>query len=132
MRPSSLVDEDGAGHGGYPGGPVDLDVRILVRLRQDVAVLGVGEVKGSILSVVSCVVSQDYILLRKRALKRLQSTECLAVQIVCFKMIRSSPGLGSPLPLGVEPQTEQEEQLAPRKHRPRWQLPSAARPHSRL
>jgi len=70
VHPSSLVDEDGAGHGGYPGGPVDLDVRILVRLRQDIAVLGVGEVKCSILSVVSCVVSQDYILLRERESSR--------------------------------------------------------------
>ena len=65
MHPSSLVDENGAGHGGYPGGPVDLDVRILVRLRQDVALLGVGEVKCSIISVISCVVSQDYILLKE-------------------------------------------------------------------
>ena len=90
VHPSSLVDEDGAGHGGYPGGPVDLDVRILVRLRQDVAVLGVGEVKCSILSVVSCVVSQDYILLRKRALKRLQSTKVLTVQVKSFRLFASN------------------------------------------
>jgi len=63
----SLVDENGTGHGGYPGGPVNLDiVRIIVVRRQHiVALLGVGEVKCSIVSVIGCVVSQDYVLLGK-------------------------------------------------------------------
>ena len=72
VHPRSLADENGAGHGGYPGGPVNLDVRILVRLRQDVALLGVREVKCSILSVIGCVVSQDYILLRKERVREVR------------------------------------------------------------
>ena len=67
---SSLVDENGAGHGRYPGGPIDLHIGIVIDCCEVVARVTQSRVRV----VISCVVSQDNILLKKEQnlLKRCQ------------------------------------------------------------
>ena len=138
----SLVNEHGARHWRYPGGPIYLHVRI-VRVplcSQQLACLRVGVVEDSIFFVISCVVSQDYILLQKERIqetvkqKRVNNRELVSLlekgRLWCNYQFL--PDLGSPLLLVEEQQTGLEGQLGPQKHRPMWLPPSAAHPHSRL
>ena len=78
MKRQSLVDEDRVGHRGYPGGPVDLNVGVVVHLCEVVAgvpFFAIGVVEGSIIAVIGCVVCEDFIFLRKEKLRILSSVQ---------------------------------------------------------